>query len=461
MMLGPYRLTRKLGQGRLGPVYLAFHTSLGREVALKFLSPELAGDPDLVARFLQDAQRLARLRYPSILECFEVGQALGHHFLALEFIEEGSAGTWLKKLGKFPLGDSLYLIVSCCHALHYAHELQVVHGNIKPDNVLLPHRGGVKVADAGLLRSHGGDLALSRTAAGAETLFYLAPEQLRDGKQPDPRSDLYSLGCLLYVCLTGETPFKGKTLAELLEAKERGPLKPARTLNRDVPERLDRIIEKLLAVRPEERHASCAALMLDLEALGLAHRELRFLRPTPAAPPPSPSSPTPPPAPRELHARDLQGVEGYWYVTLTGPDGKSTKVRKVTYRQVIALLKSKTIDASTTISQSRHGTYQPLGSYPEFGSLGKLPSGKPAEPMDLTAWLEQEIPKRGVRSRGRGREREHGHSRELLRDPVGLRIPRRWVIWGGTAAALLIFAWFLFGTTPGWRLQNFFVHLFH
>ena len=446
LVLGSYRLTKKLGQGRLGPVYLAHQASLQRDVVLKVLSPELAGDPDLVERFVQEAQRMARLRHPNILQCFEVGQALGHHFLALDYVEEGSAGTWLKKLGKFPLGDSLCILLSCCEALQYAHELKVVHGDIKPDNVMLVKRSGVKIADAGLLRSHGGELGLSRTAAGAETLFYLAPEQLRDGKHPDPRSDLYSLGCLLYVFLTGEVPFKGRTLTELIEAKERGTFRPARDHSGEVPTRLDRILEKLLAVKPEERYASCAALILDLEALRLANKDLAFLRTAPAAPMPV-TSHTPAPAPRELRPRDLEGVEGYWYLTLAEPDGTS-KVRKVTYRQVLAMLKKKAVEADTPASRSRNGVFRALGSYPEFNHLAKGRAGKFAEQIDLTSWLSQEAPKKGSRERGRWRERLW---------PTG---PKRKLIWGG-AAAVLVVAWFIFSRTVWfWRLQNAIVHWF-
>jgi serine/threonine-protein kinase len=450
MQLGSYRLTKKLGQGRLGPVFLAHQAILQREVVLKILSPELAGDPELVARFVQDAQRMARLRHPHILECFEVGEALGHHFLALAFVDDGSAGAWLKKLGKFPVGDSLHILLACCQALHYAHELQVVHGDLKPDNVLLAPRNGVKIADAGLLRSHGGDLGLSRTAAGAETLFYLAPEQLRDGKHPDPRSDLYSLGCLLYAFLTGAVPFKGRTLTELIEAKERGTFKPTRESNPDFPERLDRILAKLLAVRPEERYASCAALILDLEGLGLAHSGLSFLRSAPAAPPPPPPSHTPAAAPREWYTRDLEGVEGYWYVTLQGPDGKSTKVRKVTYRQVLALLKKGAIDAATLVGKSRHGDFRALGSYSEFSHLGrgKGRAGRLSEQVDLSSWLNQESPKKGARGGGR------------LRELLGSMDRKRWLLCGGGAAALLLLWLFLSPPKWFWQLENTVVHWF-
>src|SRR5439155_18041911 len=123
------------------------------------------------------------------------------------------------------------------------------------------------------------------------------------------------------------------TLAELLEAKERGTFHPVREHIGDVPERLERILGKLLAVRPEERYASCAALILDVQALGLANKDLSFLRPAPAAPvsapaPPAPT-PAPAPAPREWQTHALEDIlEGYWYIRLKGPDGMSTKVRK-------------------------------------------------------------------------------------------------------------------------------------
>jgi serine/threonine-protein kinase len=454
-VLGSYRLRKKLGQGRFGTVYVAYQASHQREVALKVLSPELAVDPDLVERFVQDAQRLARLRHPNLLECFEVGQALGYQFLALDYVDEGSTGTWLKKLGKFSVGDSLYILLACCEALQYAHELKVVHGDIKPDNVLLGKRIGVKVADAGLLRSHGGDFSLSRSAAGAESLFYLAPEQLRDGNPPDPRSDLYSLGCLLYVFLTGTAPFKGKTLADLIEAKERGTFKPARERNGDVPERLEQILDKLLAVQPEERYDSCAALILDLQALGLASKDLNFLRAAAAAPASAPApTPAPAPAPREWQTHALEDmIEGYWYIRLRGPDGISTRVRKATNRQLLALIKKKAVDADTPVGRSRDGDFQALGSYPEFSSyLGKVKARKAsavAEHLDqMMSSLHQEAPKKSSPERARSRGRDRGSLRGV---PLWPAVSKHWLLWSGAAAALLI-AWLLIDQ-PMWFVK--------
>jgi serine/threonine-protein kinase len=433
-------------------VFVARQASLQRDVVLKVQSPELADDPEIVERFVQDAQRLARLHHPNILECFEVGQAHGHHFLALDFIEEGSAGTWLKKLGKFSVGDSLYILLSCCAALQHAHELQAVHGDIKPDNVLLAKRAGVKVADIGLLPSHGGDFSLSRSAAGTDSLYYLAPEQLQEGNHPDPRSDLYSLGCLLYVFLTGTAPFKGRTLTELVESKERGTFRPARELNDDVPERLDLILRKLLDVQPEERYASCAALILDLQGLGLASKDLSFLR-VAAAPVPAPSSATAPaPTLREWQTRDLEDIaEGYWYVRLKGSDGRSTRLKKATHNQMLALFKKHVINAETPVGRSRHDEFRPLGSYPEFSDLdkakGKGKTGRLSEQIDLKSLWAQEPPKKGGRERDSGRER--GRQRGALRgDPLWTAIRKRWLLWSG-AAALLVVAW-LFISPPMW-----------
>src|SRR5262249_39202595 len=164
-------------------------------------------------------------------------------------------------------------------------------------------------------------------------------------------------------------PFKGRTLAELIEAKDRGTFKPAREHNADVPERLERVLDKLLAVRPEERYASCAALMLDLQALGLASKELSFLRTAPApAPAPAPSH-TPAPTPREWQTHDLEDIaEGYWYIRLKGPDGHSAKLRKATPRQLLTLIEKKAVDADTPVGRSRDGEFRALDSYPEFSS---------------------------------------------------------------------------------------------
>ncbi len=381
VLMGDYRLTKKLGQGGMGAVFLGHQISLDRQVALKVLSKELAGKPAFVERFKREAKVMAKLDHPNILRCYGVGEAGGHHYLAMEFVEGGSVGDWLKKLGKFSLADSLHLTLACAHALQHAHELTILHRDIKPDNILLTKKGVVKVADLGLAKAQDDDLGLTKTGTGAGTPIYMAPEQARDSKHVDGRSDIYAMGVMLYVFLTGELPFRGETLVEMIEAKEKGKFSPARKFNEEVPERLDLIIDKMLVAKPEHRYQSCAEVILDLENLGLAGDRLSFIEPAPG-PQSKTSSPAPQPkkinvvraamaSPRSsLGASTPEALADYWFASFTTSAGKAV-TRKLTLQQLQGMVKNNSLDADTQVSRTLKGGYRALGTYPEFEGLVK------------------------------------------------------------------------------------------
>src|SRR5262245_46733927 len=276
-MLGDYKLLKKLGQGGMGAVYKAHQISLDRYVAIKVLSKELAGKPAFVQRFLREARLMAKLDHPNILRCFEVGEAQGHRFLSIEFVEGGSLEDWYKKLGRFEIGDALHAVITIGRALEHAHEQGLIHRDIKPDNILLTKKGVIKVADLGLAKGSDDNLGLTKSGTGAGTPLYMAPEQARDAKHVDARCDVYALGVMLYVFLTGQPPFQGATLVEVIEAKEKGKFKPIRSFNPEVPERVDLIVDKMLAKDVKHRYATCTEVVAELEATGMANDRLRFL----------------------------------------------------------------------------------------------------------------------------------------------------------------------------------------
>jgi serine/threonine-protein kinase len=298
----------------------------------------------------------------------------------MEYVEGGSIQDWLNKLGKFSLGDSLYLALICARALQHAHELNVIHRDIKPDNILLTKKGVVKVADLGLGKALDDDLGLTKTGTGAGTPLYMAPEQARDAKHIDGRTDIYALGVMLYHFLTGELPFKGETLVEMIESKEKGKFSPARKFNGEVPERLDLILDKMLVPKPEQRYQSCAELILDLESLAMANERLSFIEP----PPGPPSKTSQPPLPKRVNVvRSALGssappaktvsapaADEYWFASFTGADGKAV-TRKLTFMQLQALVKNSSLDANTQVSRTLKGGYRSLGTYPEFQGIVK------------------------------------------------------------------------------------------
>ncbi len=275
--LGDFRLVAKLGEGGMGTVYKARQISQPRDVALKVMAKDLAARPGFVERFHREGRLLARLDHPHIVRCYAVGESHGFYYLAMELVVGGSLKAWLDRLTRFSLGDALHAVLASAAALQYAHEQGLVHRDVKPDNLLLSAEGIVKVADLGLAKAADDDQGLTATGIGIGSPLYASPEQTRDAKHADARSDVYSLGCVFYHFLTGRPPFEASNFLELIVAKEKGTFVPARRHNRDVPKAIDSILTRMLAKLPEQRYASCAELAEDLQWQGLANRSLSFL----------------------------------------------------------------------------------------------------------------------------------------------------------------------------------------
>jgi len=274
--LGDYKLLEKLGEGGMGTVYKAEQTSKRRLVAIKVLFGHLAKEQVFRQRFLREANILSRLKHPNILEFIEAKEANGTFFIAMEFAGGGSVQAHVDRLGKFPMGDALHIAVAAANALQHAHQQGMIHRDINPENLLLTDDGTVKLADLGLAKSQEDTMSLTQTGTGAGTPTYMAPEQARDVKRVDKRSDIYSLGCMLYRFLTGELPFTGRNIIELVQAKDKGIYKPARNLNSEIPEELDDILRRMLASKPDDRIASCEDLLIELQGLGLDNPSLSF-----------------------------------------------------------------------------------------------------------------------------------------------------------------------------------------
>src|SRR5205823_2150106 len=220
---------------------------------------------------------LGKLEHPNIVEAYAVDTADGRPYVAMEFVDGDNLQQWLGRLGRFTVGDALAITLECARALAYAHQEGMIHRDIKPDNVLIDRRGSVKVADLGMVKALDEDMHLTQTGHAVGTPWYMPLEQARMAKEADGRCDIYALGCLLYCLLTGNPPFNGRTIVEVIEAKEAGTFPPARSVNPEVPERLDLIIAKMTAKLPRYRHQTCTQLVKDLENLGLASPTLSFL----------------------------------------------------------------------------------------------------------------------------------------------------------------------------------------
>jgi WD40 repeat protein len=259
-----YELLGLLGRGGMGVVYQARQLKLGRLVALKMILPGAGVDPSELARFRTEAEAIARLQHPHIVQVFEVGECHGLPFFSLEFCAGGSLD---KKLAGTPLpaGAAAELVESLAGAVAAAHRAKVIHRDLKPANVLLTADGTPKITDFGLARKLDVEEGHTRTGAIMGTPSYMAPEQAGGrSKEVGPAADVYALGAILYECLTGRPPFQAATpLDTLLLVVGEEPV-PPRRLNPKVPRDLETVCLKCLRKEPRRRYATAAAMAKDL-----------------------------------------------------------------------------------------------------------------------------------------------------------------------------------------------------
>jgi serine/threonine protein kinase len=252
----------------MADVYLAEQESLSRHVAVKVLRPETTVRPAAVERFVLEARAAAALVHGNIVQIHEVGCFDGRHFIVEEYVAGPSLKAWLDLRGPLELRQALAVLCDVGSALARAGQQGVVHRDIKPENLLLTREGEVKVADFGLARVREHDLGLTQDGTTLGTPLYMSPEQA-EGREVDPRSDLYSLGATVYHLLAGRPPFCGTTGVAVAMAHVRDPVVPLASLRPDLPESLIVIINTLLAKRPDERYATAGDLLREVERLAL------------------------------------------------------------------------------------------------------------------------------------------------------------------------------------------------
>jgi serine/threonine protein kinase len=268
--LNHFELREFVGGGGMGAVFRAVDTLLNRIVAIKILSPEQAGDEETVQRFRNEAKSAARLDHENIARVYYVGHDRGLHYIAFEYVHGANLRELVERDGPLPLADVLSFTLQVALALEHASSRDVVHRDIKPSNVLVAADGRVKLVDMGLARlrrvEHSAhDLTASGVTLG--TFDYISPEQARDPRSADVRSDVYSLGCTVYFMLTGRPPFPdGTVLQKLLQHQAEEPPDP-RELNSEVPDELARVVRKMLAKEPRYRFQHPRDLIDELARL--------------------------------------------------------------------------------------------------------------------------------------------------------------------------------------------------
>lgn len=261
-----YRLVRPLGSGGMADVFLAHDSILDRDVALKVMSTRYASDEEFVERFRREAQSAAALSHPNIVSIFDRGASEdGTYYIAMEYLPGGTLKDRIMRKGALPARTAAAVALQIAEALQAAHERGVIHRDIKPHNILITESGDVKVTDFGIARAASSS-TMTRTGSILGTAHYISPEQAM-GEHVGPSSDLYSLGVVLYEMLTGELPYDADTPLGIAMKHVNGHLRQPKEVNPSVPAGINAITCRLLAKDPEDRYASDAELIEDLERI--------------------------------------------------------------------------------------------------------------------------------------------------------------------------------------------------
>ncbi len=260
-----YEIQQRIGRGGMADVFLARDLLLDRPVAIKVLFPEFAVDPNFVERFRREAQSAANLNHPNIVGVYDWGQYANTYFMAMEYVQGRTLADILRANGHVNSQQAAEIAGEIAAALGFAHRNGVVHRDIKPANILIGANGQVKVADFGIARAMNSPTESNLTQAGSVmgTATYFSPEQAQ-GAQPDPRSDLYSLGIVLYEMVAGRPPFAGENPVSIAYKQVHEQPQPLNRLVADVPKAFEAIVAKLLAKKPEIRYATAEAVRDDL-----------------------------------------------------------------------------------------------------------------------------------------------------------------------------------------------------
>ena len=261
-----YKILEKIGQGGMGTVYKARQLSMDRVVALKVLNDKYSSNREFVERFIREARAAGKLNHPNVIHVHDVSKANGLHYISMEFVDGSSVKELLRIDKTLPPAQVIDIGLQTAKALEFAHENNIIHRDIKPDNIMVTKDGVVKIADLGIAKSFDEDAPKETNARNRilGTPHYMAPEQAL-GKDIDHRVDIYSLGATLYHILTGTTPFSGTTAHEVLRAHIQESLPAIQEFNTTAPDALCFVIERMMAKLPERRYPNMTKLIEDLE----------------------------------------------------------------------------------------------------------------------------------------------------------------------------------------------------
>jgi eukaryotic-like serine/threonine-protein kinase len=278
VLAGKYRIDKILGAGGMGVVVAAHHIRLDEKVAIKFLLPETLGNAEAVARFEREARAAVKIKSEHVARVTDVGTLeTGAPYMVMEYLEGGDLSGWIQKRGALPAEQAVEFLLQACDAIADAHSLGIVHRDLKPANLFCIQRNdgffSVKVLDFGIskvtgMAGSGPDMGMTKTAAVMGSPYYMSPEQVQSSRNVDPRSDIWSLGIILYELLTGRVPFGGDTIAELVLKIMTAPAPPLRQLRPDVPEGIEAVVLRCLEKDRAHRYSNVAELAFALAPFG-------------------------------------------------------------------------------------------------------------------------------------------------------------------------------------------------
>ena len=281
--IGKYVVQEVLGRGGMGVVYRALDNQLGREVAIKTLTRGVADDPEMLARFYEEGRKTARLKHSHIVTVYDLGDDNGIPYIVMERVEGSSLEKLIREDSALSMMDRLRIVAEMCAALGYAHSNNVIHRDVKPANILVQPDGNAKLLDFGIARleRRSQELSLTRTGHIVGTVPYIAPERLKD-KFVDGRSDIFSIGVVLYQLITGQLPFTGEDFV-LMQKIMNEPHAPVSSLCSFTPAGVDEIIDKSLAKLPDERYQTAEEMAADIDGVMEELRQQEVLNLVPRA----------------------------------------------------------------------------------------------------------------------------------------------------------------------------------
>lgn len=269
--LGPWQIGKKIGSGGMGSVYLARHKETGREAAIKVLPPSLAREEGFVARFTREVQSMQSLGNPHIVEFYEAGQDGESYYYAMEYVEGETLTNLLRREKRIPWQQVVEITIQLCTALKAAHDAGIIHRDLKPSNILIKPDGTVKLTDFGVAQVFaGGKLTLTGSIIG--TAEYMSPEQAQ-GQRATKKSDLYSLGAVMYVMITGRPPFSGKTTLEVIQKHKFGQFDRPNMYVPEIPLWLNDVVCQLMEKDPDKRFPDAYVLSRRLQEMYNRHQE--------------------------------------------------------------------------------------------------------------------------------------------------------------------------------------------